>query len=452
MFGVSILSHTHDKIKSGFQLYEILPLLGWFGFLHSVHDFAALYILVKNDKILLLSIIEKLFLFLSYVALLLFGYRLINISKKRVPFIAVQILVAISIAFPLIWPAPNLENWELGARYFLGFPAAILCAIGFKMYYEFEYEKFKTFNKFKWAFFALGLFTASYAFNGGLLAPEAPLSTASIIDYNIFYELTGIPNAFFRTLSAIGITVAIWPVISFFKYEHGVHIDQLNKNLKMANTELIISRKKLLDAQDDERKRISRDLHNQIGQSFSSMLIFMKMNYSKVKDDQAKDLLASSIDDLEDIMKEVHRIIWSLRPMIIDDIGFDAALKALSRRYAESLNISVKYNSALKNNLPKDHQEVLYRIALECLNNSMKHAKASQVSINLSQIDSNIVFEICDNGTGFKTRYVKGFHGLGLVGMEESAKTIGGSLKIKTSKEGTTITTMLPLDRVKEFA
>lgn len=206
--------------------------------------------------------------------------------------------------------------------------------------------------------------------------------------------------------------------------------------------------KRLMNVQEDERKRIARELHDEIGQTLNSLLISIELTYKKVTDAQVKDTLEILINDIQGTISEVDRIVWSLRPTILDDLGLAAALRSLAKRFTERIGLKVElcFNGSCR--LPDETETAFYRVAQEALNNVVKHSSADHVNIKIDCDGPMIRMTIVDNGSGFKDTKAKETdvgHTMGIQGMKERLSMFGGDLSIITDSDGTTLQAVIPL-------
>jgi len=208
-------------------------------------------------------------------------------------------------------------------------------------------------------------------------------------------------------------------------------------------------------AQEHERKRIARDLHDDITQSLLLVTQGLDMLSSderpKLSNDQLKQHLENLRDQAVDALEAVRRCAHNLRPRIIDDLGLVAALEWLTDELAKNQGIDASAEiTGQELALAAEVQLLLFRIAQEALNNTRKHARASSVVLRLEFGDDSLTMTVSDNGRGFEVPRIignlAGIGKLGLAGMQERVKLIGGSLKIDSEiGEGTTITVRVPV-------
>ena len=214
--------------------------------------------------------------------------------------------------------------------------------------------------------------------------------------------------------------------------------------------------KKLITAQEDERKRVARELHDELGQSLSGLALHSEVigKFINSDPDRALEQLLLTRGLINKTTQQMYELILALRPSVLDDLGLVAALHSLGKRVLNGSGITFKLDSSgLIKRLPPSIETTLYRIFQEALSNVMKHSGADQVTITLAQRDGVFEGEIMDNGHGFNLenidREADNPHGLGLLGMQERMAQCGGSMDIISRKgEGTRIQVRIPLAKV----
>jgi signal transduction histidine kinase len=204
--------------------------------------------------------------------------------------------------------------------------------------------------------------------------------------------------------------------------------------------------KRMLSVQEQERVRIAREVHDELGQALTAMKIdLQQMGRRHAGLDEPLGALARTIDQIVEL---VRRIASDLRPAILDDLGVTAALEQQLRRVRESTGMKTTLVVDEEPALDMLTSVTLYRIAQEGLANIVRHAEATEVEISLMIRDGAAVLEIGDNGRGVAPEQVADSRSLGLVGMRERASLLGGSVTIHGRPgEGTRITAILPLAR-----
>ena len=210
---------------------------------------------------------------------------------------------------------------------------------------------------------------------------------------------------------------------------------------------------KTLMAQEEERKRIARELHDDIAQSILLLSRQLDILISK-SDSKIPKTAIIELEHIENIAndayKSLQRYARDLRPSILDQMGLVAALNWLTEELGKELGIKTSVKSDKLPQLPSEIELAMFRIAQETLNNIRKHARASAVHITVQLSSNNLKMSITDNGKGFSTSGLTGDLAregkLGVLGMEERARLIGGNLQIKSEPgKGTTVIARAPI-------
>lgn len=229
---------------------------------------------------------------------------------------------------------------------------------------------------------------------------------------------------------------------------------KLNQSLeeeRQLQTQLRLLPHRLIEAQEKERKRISRDLHDDVVQSLVS--ISVKLERLTYKAAQGGGSLRNIVDETQqqvtDIVDTVHRFARELRPAILDDLGLVSALRAHIDEFTRRTNIKVHLDvDTAVNKLSQTRSTVLYRVVQSALNNITQHARATEVHIVAKKLNETICMTIQDNGISFDVKKIlqdTKYKRLGLIGMRERAEMVGGAFSITSLPgEGTTIQVTIP--------
>jgi signal transduction histidine kinase len=207
--------------------------------------------------------------------------------------------------------------------------------------------------------------------------------------------------------------------------------------------------RRLLSVQDEERQRIARDLHDNVGQQITSLRLMLDVMSMAPLDDAVRDRVARSLSIVEELDRHLDFITSGLRPASLD-LGLTVAIEQFVGEWSSTLGVasdvsSVGMDDGLR--LTPDVEIHLYRVTQEALNNVAKHAGATSVSVSLERMDSTVVLTISDDGRGFKAESDQ-ISGLGLVGMRERAQIVHGSIDIRSAPgKGTTVCLHVPVGR-----
>lgn len=209
---------------------------------------------------------------------------------------------------------------------------------------------------------------------------------------------------------------------------------------------------RVIDAQEAERARVARDLHDQIGQALTSVLLGLHLVDAAVTEDrvvpqEAARQTAEVRELVADALRDVRRLAFELRPTLLDDVGLVAALDRLAAdlrtRYPVTVEMSVE---GLTDDvrLPPEVETVAYRVVQESLTNVVRHSGAAAVSVGIEHLEGTLRAVVADDGVGFDPLVVR--TSLGLRGMEERAGLVGGTLVLDSAPgRGATVVLEIPL-------
>lgn len=213
--------------------------------------------------------------------------------------------------------------------------------------------------------------------------------------------------------------------------------------------------RRIVGTQELERQRISRDLHDQLGQPLTAL----RLTLASLKEHALGNAeLAAQVEQIQSLTKQIDRdvdfLAWELRPAALDELGLPTTLENFVHEWAKHFNIRTEFHTSglTATHLKAETEINLYRIAQEALNNIAKHAAADQVSVILEKRARDVVLVVEDNGRGFDPNEKNNLsEGLGLISMRERASLVGGALEIESEAgKGTTIFARLPI-RQKEI-
>ncbi|HEX6699769.1 MAG TPA: GAF domain-containing sensor histidine kinase [Gaiellaceae bacterium] len=204
--------------------------------------------------------------------------------------------------------------------------------------------------------------------------------------------------------------------------------------------------RRVVAAQELERQRLARELHDETGQALTSVLLGLRAVEEKARDEQLRGAVSEVRELVVATLQDVRRLAVELRPKALDDFGLVAALERLTQTFSEQSGIAVEFEAALGHErLPAEVETALYRIVQESLTNVVKHAQARHVSILLTRRAGAAAAVIEDDGRGFEQEAVRD-GGFGLEGMRERVQLLDGRLEVETSPgAGTTLVAEVPL-------
>lgn len=212
---------------------------------------------------------------------------------------------------------------------------------------------------------------------------------------------------------------------------------------------------RIVTAQEEERRRVSRELHDQMGQNLAALIVGLEgLKANVAASPAALDHLRELQELANRLSQEVHSLAWELRPPALDDLGLHAALERYVEQWSERSGVIVDWhaNGFTARRLPSEVETTLYRVVQEALTNVLKHAQASRVSIILRIAADHVLAIVEDNGKGFDAEFTMRaldlHRKLGLVGMRERVLLVNGTLNVESVPEqGTAVYVRIPISQ-----
>ncbi|MCA1635123.1 MAG: sensor histidine kinase [Acidobacteria bacterium] len=215
-----------------------------------------------------------------------------------------------------------------------------------------------------------------------------------------------------------------------------------HKKAEAARMQLL---RRLVTAQEEERRRISRELHDHMGQYLSTIILRLKTMQPLASEQESARLNLQSLQELAgQLVDEVHHLAWELRPAALDDLGLQTALQNYTEKWSERSGIVVDFHGGglERQRLPPEIETTIYRIVQEALTNVLKHAAARRVSLIVERRRANVLVIVEDDGKGFDVESAAHSggtgRGLGVLGMQERVALVGGALNIESTPGGGT--------------
>jgi signal transduction histidine kinase len=262
-------------------------------------------------------------------------------------------------------------------------------------------------------------------------------------------QLAAASEGFRRTLLwTFGITLAGGLALAFLTIGHTLRLErELERRLEensRARGDLQELSAKLLRAQENERRTLARELHDEVGQSLSAILMEAESAECAESFPEAREHVAAVRRLAEKTVNEVRDLALLLRPSMLDDFGLVPALNWHARETTKRTGLKVSLHAdEAADDLPDEHKTCIYRLVQEAVHNSARHAHARKVEVEVRREPERVRFSVRDDGSGFDTRYVRG---LGLLGMEERVRRLGGRLEIHSEPgRGTAVAAELPV-------
>jgi PAS domain S-box-containing protein len=222
---------------------------------------------------------------------------------------------------------------------------------------------------------------------------------------------------------------------------------EFEEKIKQRTDQLRNLASKLQSIREEERKTISREIHDELGQMLTVLKIQISLLANKAADDEFIKSKFKSIEKLIDnSIESVQKISQKLRPGLLDELGLIPAIEWQTQDFMEKTGIDCECNLPKEEIfLEQEKSTALFRIFQESIVNTARHANASKILIQLQEANNELVLEIKDNGKGITANQVSDPKSLGLLGMQERAFILGGSVEIKSSmNNGTTVRAIIP--------
>jgi len=264
----------------------------------------------------------------------------------------------------------------------------------------------------------------------------------------------------FRRLSilTIGLTFAVGLILAVFSMRKIMALETeaaaRYEESATARAELKQLSARLVEAQEADRRAISRELHDEVGQSLSGVRVELANLSARIRTrdtEGAQSKLAEIKQLVEDSVGVVRNMALLLRPSMLDDLGLVPALKWQGREVSKRTGLRVRIAAeGVSDDLPEEHKTCIYRLVQESLHNCAQHAEATTVRVSVQQEAGRIRLSIQDDGKGFRPEQERG---LGLLGMQERAGHLGGTLSIDAQPgRGTTLSILLPIHQPEQAA
>jgi len=274
---------------------------------------------------------------------------------------------------------------------------------------------------------------------------ESQLNTGKLLVATTFSDFRR------RLIITIGLTVGLGLLLAAFTTGKILRLETETANryqeIAVARAELKQLSARLVEAQEEERRSISRELHDEVGQSLTGVLVEMANLSNKISagDLPAVEAKASELKKLlEDAVGVVRNMALLLRPSMLDDLGLLPALQWQAREVSKRTGVRVRVAAdGVSEDLPEEHKTCIYRIVQEALHNCVQHAGAHIVKVTVRQESGRIQLEIQDDGKGFNAREERG---MGLLGIEERVSYLGGTFLVESEPgRGATLSVALPV-------
>ena len=462
-FSMGLLIIVEGYRASDLRLRKALRPLAGFGIVHGVHEWVEMFEqmekLIGHNEPLIPEYVRLALLAVSFVSLIAFGTYLLAYTET-----AQRVIVLVPIVLEAIWVFglitfrgvyPSEEIWDVAdvwTRYTLAIPGGLLAAIGLiAQQRAFRRSGLVRFGQDAlWAAVAF----AWYGVAGQFFVKATSFPPSNIINEDLFLELFGFPVQLFR--AAMAIAAAIF-VTRFLRAFH-VESDQKIKELQEARLEEAQQKEELkgelyrriVDAQEAERQRIARDLHDVTGQALTAIGLGLRGISTAIKNENEREQTISTLRDLEALaagsLQELQRLISDLRPSHLDDLGLPATIRWYVNDFKARANLDIEIiTSGEEKTICPEYSTSIFRIMQEALTNVTKHAEATKVQIHIIFDPEEVRVAVEDNGRGFDTHEIKRQQSWGLIGMEERATLLDGKFYLHSGPgNGTMVEIVIP--------
>lgn len=450
---------------------RVLRPLAIFGLIHGSHEWFEAYLLqAQSPGITQQGWLDWLRLGMlvgSFVPLLIYGIRIFKQPEQR-PGVWWKIGLAGTFVYGLtilvntlltISPTKILEPAVLDvlSRYLLAVPGALLTALAFLFQARKAARKGKTLHArdFHMAAIGFGVYAISQ-----LVVRRMGFFPANLLNTEVFRQLTGLPIQVLRSAMAIVITFSLYLATQRAEKERNEELKHAQQTrleaLERVQKELVekeMLRRELLrhvvQAQEDERARIARELHDETAQTLAAFTLDLATLQLMAPDQPECKRLSTRLQQLSKEMSQgIYRLVHDLRPAQLDDLGLVSALQFLVDQDANAKGLRVKLDIVGKpRRFDAITETVLFRVTQEALANVVRHSQSKQAEVSLSYKTQEINLIICDSGIGFDPKaHFFPPRGWGLAGMRERVEAVGGELVIESSPgKGTLIKVTIPV-------
>lgn len=292
---------------------------------------------------------------------------------------------------------------------------------------------------FSWMFLAFGLFIVACGFTHFM---------EIVVLWKPLYWLAGdvkLVTAFASVVTAVALPGLIPQIHGMVKSAHVSEERRLQ--VEQANAELQQISARVMGAQDEERRRVARELHDGIGQYLMAIKMAMEVTLDRCEGDERVGALFSSLKLIDQCTAEVRTMSHLLHPPLLEEVGLASAMPWFVEGVSERSGVKIDLDMPEKlGRLPQAVELVLFRVLQESLTNIHRHAESTQAKIRLRVADGEATLSVEDNGKGFETNNGNPPKaGVGLASMRERVRELGGEFRVTSGASGTKIQVVLPL-------
>jgi signal transduction histidine kinase len=450
---------------------RVLWPLAIFGFVHGTHEWLEMGILIGIwfgvEMPAGIPWVRLGMLIISFTSLMLYGLQVLRPQQGRLSSREILISIGLLLLYLVLvvttslshqtTPTHWMEHADALSRYMLAVPGALLAALALnRQAVEARAENRRSLGiNLQLASWAFALYSLTQLF----VAP-IDLFPAQYVNSAAFIELTGMPIQVVRAVLAVLITFGLVRATQVVEAERQqeflVAQEERMAALEQIQRDLVereALRKQLLRhtviAQEDERARIARELHDETAQFLTALTLDLATLRNSISGDEKVEKLLERLQSLSrEMSQEIYRMVHDLRPAQLDDLGLVAALKYLAEEEhnRSGLDVTLEVEAPCQR-LDPLVETVLFRVAQEALTNVARHAQCERAAVQLQCASQQVTLRVRDEGVGFgvDVDHVPP-RGWGLEGMRERAESVNGNFQINSqSGNGTTVEIVVPI-------
>ncbi|HET6847083.1 MAG TPA: sensor histidine kinase [Anaerolineales bacterium] len=471
-FSMGLLVALEGGRSSEERVRKALRPLAGFGLVHAAHEWIEMFAQISIGTGQALApgwiVLRLTTLAFSFLSLAAFGGFLLARDET-----AQRVSLLIPLGLEAIWvfglttlrgqypPASLYGVVDVWTRYSLALPASILAALGLIA----QQRAFRRVGMVRFGQDALwaAVAFAWYGIVGQVFTRASALPPSTFINEGLFLRLFGFPVQLLRATLASAASIYVIRFLHAFQVETeqkiaALQAAQLSESQQRESLRGELFRR-IVAAQESERQRIARDLHDETGQALTAIGLGLRGLESRVSNDAPA--ATQTLHELQTLtaesLRELQRLMSDLRPAHLDDLGLAATLRWYASRLEERTGLRIHVDNAGNERPMADAARICtFRIVQEALNNVIRHAEAARVDVALEYADDSVRVVVRDDGRGFDIERLKqpsASHRqpLGLAGMQERAALLGGHVTIRSRPgEGTLIEASLPYGEESE--
>lgn len=466
-FGMGVAMTLESGRSPALAEARLLRPLAVFGLLHGTHEW--LEFLVLQAAALGMRIPDGVawgrlaILAASFVALLVYGIQAFRLPRGGVlVWMHLGLILLFLYAALIVGNAMLTYAWRQGVpwlrlsdaltRYLLAVPGAQLAALGLRSQaLEAQRDRRRPLARnLNWAAIAFALYGFSQIF-----VPSLEMFPANLINAETFLALTGVPHQVVRSVMAVVVTLNLLRATQVVERERQEQVLSAQQAQLRALEEREALRRELLrhtvQAQEEERARIARELHDETAQLLSAFSLELATLGGMLK---GRPQALGTVDHLQGLSRSMsqglYRLVRDLRPAQLDDLGLVAALRYLFEQDCSPRGMKITFEvSGMPRRLDALVETVLFRVVQEGLNNVARHAGTDEAAVALEYAEAGVTLRVRDAGRGFDpTEVFLPPRGWGLAGMRERVESVGGQFRLQSAPgEGTLIEVVIPADK-----